>query len=455
MPHIEHCRQKAENFILNSALQDYVRLEDNESIVVDTSLPCEKLDEFIELCSIIHWRRQDLYLDATLGPPRAGLLAAQGVFSNDSSDVAKAIDARMDALCATEPVNSVLATPSFPSAPFADKKIVIADGPRGRGLFSLETISPHHDVLTIPRAQLLNVYTALSDPGFSPTAREMLRLAQSEEEVVIAYVATLRNQSHPALQFAPLDVSAYRNLLTWPQEAVELLQSPQIEGAVKAELCALQELNTVLKNVTKIPYALDDLVWAHCVVHSRAFCIDIPGEFGKVTTLAPCADLLNHSFTGALASPVYDSGKEALIFRSVATILPGCECLLNYGPLQSWEEVLHYGFLSAQTSNVFDSIQLDFECDDVSFEEHAIFAHSNSPHVVLKSLAGENADLGWHMDFAVHDVMEEVLSSLKPEEVEIEFFESTEYGQLARRYRDLQRRLIETNLTQLRKRIKI
>eukprot|EP00397_Hematodinium_sp_SG-2012_P037384 GEMP01040510.1.p1 GENE.GEMP01040510.1~~GEMP01040510.1.p1 ORF type:complete len:488 (+),score=95.83 GEMP01040510.1:252-1715(+) len=462
---------EAEAFLHKSSLQKWVTL-DTEGLKVDGSLPQERLDDLVELCTIIHWQPRDLYLKAKLGPARLGLLSVQRYFHAQSiaEDLREAIDSKVAAMCASEPADVVLESREVPFS----SNTALAVGSRGRGLFAKEDIPAHTDVVMVPEANVFNCYVALLDPVFHDTAIELLRKAQTEEDVVVIYAAYLKGVTsrtgvahHPAFQFTPMDTSAYTNLLTWPKEALELLQSPQVTGAVEAEHESLHGLSAVLKNLTHaVPYDLDDLVWAICVFHSRAFCVEIPPpngldsealfllpESNRVTTLVPVADLLNHNYTGQVSTPVFDAAARRLVMRTVAKVGKQCELLLNYGPLQSWEELLYYGFLSVP--NVFNSIQLDFEVEDEEGEEsdeavnHAVYQHANSPDVALNGLAK-------FMDVRESkEMLAELLASMKPsDEAPHDVFDYTEHGQLATVYRQTQRHLLEVNEQQLRKRRK-
>lgn len=452
-------RAEAGAFLRASPVRKWVRTN-ADGLEVDRSLPYEQLQQFLNLANILHWQAADVYLRDTLGPSRLALLTCRelpGVQENP--ELRQAINNKIDAMCASEPLDIVVEPVDKPSC----SHIAIGTGTRGRGLFASDDIPALTDIMVIPRNELLNIYVALADEIFRPSAIELIKDCLSEEGVLITYVAYLRGVGrrtnsipHPALAYAPLEVSSYMSLITWPREAVELLQSPQVSGAVDAEHEALLELNSAIQNLTNsIPFTLEDLLWATCVVRSRSFLCLIPQKAsaisveisGRVTTLAPVADLLNHSYTGQVATPKFDVRKDSLVIRTIANVQKGCELLLNYGPLQSWEELLNYGFISRP--NVFNSIQLDLELEvapfDKRIESEAIYDHPNSPCIALESLAKLLGERG------AREVLEETLDAVKPDEdVPHALFDCTEYGRLARQYRLSQRKLIEANEVRLR-----
>lgn len=80
--------------------------------------------------------------------------------------------------------------------------------------------------------------------------------------------------------------------------------------------------------------------WAAAAVATRALLVDFHDGAGKVGTLVPVADMLNHHVRAQLASPSLSVEQGALVFTAVAPVPAGAQLRLFYGPLPAAELLL-------------------------------------------------------------------------------------------------------------------
>ena len=57
------------------------------------------------------------------------------------------------------------------------------------------------------------------------------------------------------------------------------------------------------------------------------------------------APQVNHYVDGNVAYRRYDAGSRCVVLEALVEIPAGVEVRMNYGPLQSWETLMQYGFV--------------------------------------------------------------------------------------------------------------
>ncbi|CEM24020.1 unnamed protein product [Vitrella brassicaformis CCMP3155] len=103
---------------------------------------------------------------------------------------------------------------------------------------------------------------------------------------------------------------------------------------------------------------------------------------GRCSCLVPAVDMMNHHARGQCDVPRFDAVKRCVdvSMRSGAK-QAGVQVFLSYGPLQSWESLLHYGF-TAPPPNPHDTLALRFQPPDDGEAAEAkefIMAHHDIP----------------------------------------------------------------------------
>jgi hypothetical protein len=136
-------------------------------------------------------------------------------------------------------------------------------------------------------------------------------------------------------------VSSMQDLLAQVAEA----HSPIFDALVNNDASASprpDQLRTV--------FSREAFEWARCVFDSRSFQLQAGGR--TLVTMAPVADMINHVVHGThILSRRIDNETGDFILESSmsieATPSAPVELVMSYGPLQSWELLLSYGFVPA------------------------------------------------------------------------------------------------------------
>eukprot|EP00929_Paragymnodinium_shiwhaense_P043131 TRINITY_DN22226_c0_g1_i1.p1 TRINITY_DN22226_c0_g1~~TRINITY_DN22226_c0_g1_i1.p1 ORF type:complete len:700 (+),score=112.16 TRINITY_DN22226_c0_g1_i1:54-2102(+) len=295
---------------------------------------------------------------------------------------------------------------------------------RGKGIIVSAAVSADQEVLRVPEEALVNLFSALRCEHFSPVARRLLCNAWDVETVEMAFAVVERRRCCQEPQHRPpwadLMLTAptlndFSLLLTWPVEAVEALNVPQVAKLVRDTLTNLwsvsgkfaEEVKTWPADVQQRlggHISFDEFLWAKCMFDSRSVALEISApEFlrppssvaesqsaesnkqllylqddtGKklifcpqrVASLAPGIDLLNHSPNGACASPVFDPERRMLVIGLAASVKAGTEICLSYGALQNWELLMYYGFCPDDNPHDRFTISLGGEEEDEDADE--------------------------------------------------------------------------------------
>jgi len=301
---------------------------------------------------------------------------------------------------------------------------------QGRGVVAAEAISAGTEVLRVPRACLLNVYTALTSQTFGPTARALMMAGLHEETIAMLFAVAERRRCQGIklpeggdydVPWADLllrnpGLERVQELLAWPIEAVEALGAEQICAVFKENLASLWKLSHEVVAVVRElpqeaarglggPIGFDDLLWARCLFDSRAVAaeVPVPAELraaaggpeapaavegqqwlalrdsagahkawaacsARVVCLVPIVEMLNHSARGACLAPTFDKERQALVVATAAGVPAGSELCLCYGALQNWELLMYYGFCPDENPHdrLTLSIDLPEDMEDAS-----------------------------------------------------------------------------------------
>jgi hypothetical protein len=113
-------------------------------------------------------------------------------------------------------------------------------------------------------------------------------------------------------------------------------------------------------------FSEDHLHWARATFDSRAFNLNIDGNV--TIALVPFADMINHGTRSDVIKRHVEPNGGPFVLTTGAALLSedvGRELMMSYGPLQSWELIMSYGFiLNDSEVNDNDRIPLPLSVDE-------------------------------------------------------------------------------------------
>ena len=280
--------------------------------------------------------------------------------------------------------------------PFSGKKTgidyLIPRGYRGvsqlgcSGLFALEDIEPESIILSIAESEIINLFTALRDPQFSPIAVQLLGEGQHPDTVVLLYLVHLRNTCNRADSTTPESVKlffeglsdSFGTLMEWPIEAVDALGLEAVSAEVQKHKDILLDIHASLPE--HLCPAFSDLLWAKTLCSSRSFMngnmtpisdleariVDQHLPNKRLTCVIPGADLLNHNPRGQCSVPQFNAETRRLEIKAECFIPKNTEIFLNYGGIANWEFLFHSGFILPV--NPYDIMEIELEADEPAIE---------------------------------------------------------------------------------------
>jgi hypothetical protein len=118
-------------------------------------------------------------------------------------------------------------------------------------------------------------------------------------------------------------------------------------------------------------FSEDHLHWARATFDSRAFNLNIDGNV--TIALVPFADMINHGTRSDVIKRHVEPNGGPFVLTTGAALLRedvGRELMMSYGPLQSWELIMSYGFiLNDSEVNDNDRIPLPLSVDEAVNED--------------------------------------------------------------------------------------
>eukprot|EP00672_Neobodo_designis_P026083 CAMPEP_0174828852 /NCGR_PEP_ID=MMETSP1114-20130205/1571_1 /TAXON_ID=312471 /ORGANISM="Neobodo designis, Strain CCAP 1951/1" /LENGTH=606 /DNA_ID=CAMNT_0016062579 /DNA_START=37 /DNA_END=1857 /DNA_ORIENTATION=- len=163
--------------------------------------------------------------------------------------------------------------------------------------------------------------------------------------------------------------SSMQSLLT----AVADKHSPiftEVLGAAVSELSGGEAVDdaalTTAEKIARV-FSEEQYQWARCVFDSRSFHL-LHGGARVLVTLAPVADMINHTASGSdVLSRRIDEATGEFVLELAAGFdakeVPR-EVVMCYGPLQTWELLLSYGFVPTDDGGVNPHDRLPFSALD-------------------------------------------------------------------------------------------
>mmetsp|Transcript_10632 Transcript_10632/g.15648 ORF Transcript_10632/g.15648 Transcript_10632/m.15648 type:complete len:480 (-) Transcript_10632:22-1461(-) len=196
-----------------------------------------------------------------------------------------------------------------------DDRIVMRDGPFGRGLFydgnAIINASDKIDLFAIPEHLFLSVESIKKRRSvMAPLLADAQLNGLWDHHTILLSVAILAEQNAPnSFWGAYIDsIPKYHDgqPLFWSDEDLEHLQSPVVARQI---ITSRNFLNGFRKNLLEMidrhpeifpasqkATIVDDFIWAYYTVTSRAFDVGVPGSGNDVLGMIPFTDLMNHEY---------------------------------------------------------------------------------------------------------------------------------------------------------------
>jgi hypothetical protein len=268
--------------------------------------------------------------------------------------------------------------------------VVIVKDPTGlgNGCLTLSAAVPAFStLLSVPSSALFNLDTVrrYSPLGGVLHRSQWRKLLDDDGEAILlaalVYERALGKSSHWANLFETCPSGFPFMPLNWDEQQLAGLAGTSIVDEVVAKQAATAEFTVALQGVLKavadvhtpvfdqifaavglnVELSLADKIasifdlgaftWARCVFDSRALHLNFGPQTGAdkiMLSLAPVVDMINHNITGThvLTRRINQDGE--LVLETGAELphsAVGTEITMSYGPLQTWELLLSYGFV--------------------------------------------------------------------------------------------------------------
>mmetsp|Transcript_14346 Transcript_14346/g.36427 ORF Transcript_14346/g.36427 Transcript_14346/m.36427 type:complete len:577 (+) Transcript_14346:3-1733(+) len=249
----------------------------------------------------------------------------------------------------------------------------------GRGLGTTRSLAEGDVALRIPSGLLLT----------APRLRARLRGTSVEAELqdvdddtalALALLAACAEPvsawtTYEALMPTAAEMPHYSS---WGEAELEALDGTALADEARAAMAALHEtFKIIVPRVAGKLFEGGGLIsferfrWAAAAVATRALLVDFGDGEGKVGTLVPVADMLNHHVRAPLASAHFDFESDSLIFSAAAAVPAGSQLRLFYGPLPGAELLLQYGFLDTDALDA-EAVRFDVEPPDSEDESEML-----------------------------------------------------------------------------------
>lgn len=207
-----------------------------------------------------------------------------------------------------------------------------------------------------------------------PTFWTMAELGELEGTTMIDDVL---EKKESLVQFQQQLVSAMQSMPSVTQKILDMIAGRQEvapsllvqqEGAAAPSIALLEgSLSSWLEAL----FSEAHLHWARATFDSRAFNLNIDGAV--TIALVPFADMINHGTRSDVVKRHVEPDGGPFVLTTGAALSAsdvGRELIMSYGPLQSWELIMSYGFiLSDSEENDNDRIPLPLAVDEAVAEE--------------------------------------------------------------------------------------
>ncbi|TFB00434.1 Histone-lysine N-methyltransferase setd3 [Trichoderma ghanense] len=224
----------------------------------------------------------------------------------------------------------------------------------GRGVKTLRRFSQGERILTIPSDVLWSVERAYGDSLLGPALRSSLP-PLSVEDILAIYILFVRSRE-----------SGYDGLRTHVSALPSSYSSSIFFSEEELEVCAGTSLYTITKQLEQrieddyreladrvlaqhpdiFPldmFTIEDYKWALCTVWSRSMDFTLP-DGSSIRTLAPFADMLNHS-SDVKQCHAYDVKSGDLSILAGKDYEIGDQVYIYYGPIPNNRLLRLYGFV--------------------------------------------------------------------------------------------------------------